>query len=325
MSASLGGFLSWMLLAFFPMYSSCQGGDVEDAAERIPPPVELRAAVDRTTATTGEPIVYTVTLEHRPDIAVTLPDVFSAIKGLKVTDVKEKEYERDGRRVEEARYELKAFEVGSYVLPALEVTWTGSDGEEKKAGAAQIFVEIQSSLKEGEEEEDIEDIKAPVVPPYDWRPVARAGAGLLGLVALVYAVWRRLRRREGADAEPEPPPWEQALQALDALEKEPRDGDEAVRAWTFELSEVVRRYLEKRYHFPALEETTEEIVQAFREGRGPGGRARERVRHILQESDRIKFARGRATPGMLEDLLNAAREFVHATIPANPEDQGGAS
>ncbi len=308
----------WLLVA-------CQDAAPVDSSSSTRPPVTLTASVDKAVATTGDVIRYEVTLEHDPDIEVSLPEIFSKIQGFKVSDIEhEGPVERDGRQVESRVFQLRAFDTGSYVLPALSVTYTDPNGKEQTAGTPQIFVEIQSVLDKGEEQEDIADIKPAQAPPRDYRPLLLVGAAVLLLGGLVGAVvWYLRRRRDREEAAPPPrPPWEEAMQALDALEKGDILDREDHRAYGFALSEIFRTYLERRFSFPALENTTEEILSAFRRVDVPLGKPRDLAHQVLTATDRLKFAKGSLSAEEAERLLDAAREFVAATTPPPPVEEG---
>jgi len=289
------------------------------------PPVLLTAEVNRAEATTGDTITYTVTLDRDPDVAVEPPEVFSRIQGFKVSDIKEEgPLKRDGRWIHRQIFGLRAFKVGSYILPALSVQWTREDGERITVGAPQIFIEIKTVLDPASEKEDIADIKPPVSPPVDYK-VLRRPAAALGLLLFLAGVGYWFYRRRQATRQimpPAPPSWEVARAELTALQKRDlaRAGD--ARTYCYELSEIFRRYLENRFLFPALEETTEEILASFRDAPVPHGRPQDIARRLLTEADQVKFAKHLPTELQAEELLQSARAFIDATVPSSNPSPG---
>lgn len=314
-----------------------------------PPPVEARATVDRAVATTGDLITYTVTVEHDPDLAVTLPEPGSRIAGFRIVDVgREEPREVGGRIVEERWYRLRADLVGSYVLPPVTVTYrqvgqVGTDdgvenaaGEEAESAAgdggatregsietSEIFVEVESVLPADGEAADIRDLK-PLVPPEDrppWVWIAAGGGGLL-LAAGLFAAWW-WRRRPPRPATPPVPAHEVAFAALDALRRTDFTDPAAVRRYYFALSEVVRTYVEARWGLNATDLTTEEILVALHELRGLPREPAGELRRFLRETDQVKFASHRPSEPEIAEAYERALSFVEATRPQPLEPESG--
>jgi hypothetical protein len=285
------------------------------------PPVLLSAEVDRSEATAGDPVRYTVTLDHDPGIQASMPEIFTKIQGFRVADIKEEgPVTRDGRQVQKKIFELRAEEPGSYILPELKLTYKDAKGAEQTAGAPQIFVEIKSSLKPGAEEEDILDIKSVEKPPLDYKRLALLIGGIVAGLALIGGVILYVRRRRRA-LEPPPPPrpaWELAREELAALEAQGLIAVGDARGYCYALSEILRRYLERRYGFPALEETTEEILASFRRSAVPQGRPQDLARRVLTGTDWVKYAKQVPSQAEAEEMLQAARTFIDATEPPPP-------
>ena len=65
------------------------------------------------------------------------------------------------------------------------------------------------------------------------------------------------------------------------------------------MSEILRRYFERRYHIPALESTTVEVLEALKEKTLPNERAM--IAGLLEFCDFVKFAKHE--PSIQEILL----------------------
>ena len=161
---------------------------------------------------------------------------------------------------------------------------------------------------------DIHDLKPAETFPNYWLWVVPAL--LLLAAALAWAGWRlyrglRRKREQAASS----PPWEQALAALDALPW--REWLEAgqVKRYYYALSEVLKRYIERRFEFNAVEQTTTEILASMRVRRTP---MREEVRAFLTRSDFVKYARTVPPDEEMRSAIGQVREFVTRTMPAEP-------
>jgi hypothetical protein len=75
---------------------------------------------------------------------------------------------------------------------------------------------------------------------------------------------------------------------------------------------VLRSYVEERFGTPALERTTDELMQALRMG-PVQTEPRERLGNLLRLADLVKFAKYTALPGENEQLMASAITFVNET------------
>lgn len=302
-----------------------------------PPPVQLKASVDKAEAVVGETITYTVTLDHDPAIQVEMPDVFSKQEGLLISDIRrEGPVRRDGRTWYQQSLTLQALQEGSFLLPPLEVRWKDPAGQEQSTGAPQIFLEVKTALTEADAQEDIADIKDLEQPPPDYRRLALLAGGVGALMLLLAGAWVLWKRRKKASVPPPPPPppWEVALRTLEQLQGqtqlEPGD-EEAGRRFAFALSECVRRYIEERCGLRALEASTEEVLGQMHWSQVPEGEPRRLLRLLLLATDQVKFAKAPVTSEEARTWIGFARELVARTRPIepppealdNPEKKGG--
>jgi hypothetical protein len=301
--------------------------EASDALAVPPEPVELAAGVDRAVATTGDVITYTLEVDHDAGIEVKMPELGSEIAGFRIIDLGS-EMAPDGkdRVLEKAWYQLRADLVGSYVLPSAEVLWRevpdeGDPGEWTTAETSQIFIEVASVLPEGDEmPEDIRDIKAlrPPPPAWSWGAMA-AGGGALGVLALA-ALWWWWSQRERVEPPP-PPAHEVAYAALDALRDVDASDLEAVRRWYFDISEVLRTYVEGRFGLNATDLTTEEILGRMSELDQLTAEQRSQLQGFLLDTDQVKYAAMPPTEAGIERSYERALGFVEATAQLEADDE----
>lgn len=172
---------------------------------------------------------------------------------------------------------------------------------------------------DGTQMTDIHDIK-PILdlgPDWQWLLYAAGGiALLLGLVALAWWLWKR-RRTPGVIPAAEPPiaPDAEAYGALDALAAE--SGPDP-KQFYFRLSAVLRRYVERRFDFPAAEMTTEELLPRVDQLPLDPSLAGE-LKAFCREADPIKFAGADARKERLAQALAFSRDFVRQTTVADGE------
>ncbi len=289
------------------------------------PPAELRAAVDRATATTGDLITYEVEVERNPDVNVELADPGVDIAGFRIVDLGQDSPETlaSGRILERRWFQLRADLVGAYVLPALSATYSGPAGDGGDLETPEIPVEVESVLPaDGTEVTDIRDIK----------PLLRVETGRLwllwlGLAAAVLALataawWWRRRRGSGGDAPKVPwiPPYDLAIQELERLRRTDFSNLRELRRYYFTVSAVVRAYVEGRFGLNATDLTTEEILSRLALIRLDPVQAR-RLERFLVATDQVKFAAHLPLPEEIDRTYEQALGFVRAT--GRPKDDAG--
>ncbi len=155
---------------------------------------------------------------------------------------------------------------------------------------------------------DIRDIRGPkhILSPWLW-PAWLAGGLALG--AFGYAAWRWNRRRTRATAKL---PFEIALDRLEEIRAFLQP--ETAREFSFAVSEIVRDYIEDRFHVRAARRSTEEFLYDLIESSDMllvGHRVL--LADFLHHCDLAKFARWILSTDEMESMLLSARTFVLET------------
>jgi len=150
-------------------------------------------------------------------------------------------------------------------------------------------------------------------PEHDYHWLAWGGVVLLG-AALMFAVWEVKRRMSVANPAIGPERWAQAeLERIQQMGL-PADGD-GIRHHAL-VSEVARRYFERRFRLKAPGKTTAEFLEAMRQG----GQLKPEQFTILQDAldrcDLAKFARVSPTAEECDELSRNVRALVKQTSQA---------
>jgi len=283
--------------------------------EKILPPVEVKAQVDKATATTGDLIRYTLSASSEPRIEVELPEMGSQISGLRIVDMGEAgPMERDGRKIIEKWYQLKADLVGSYIIPGAVFSYINEKKEKKEIKTAQIFIEVKSVIEDKEAARDIRDIKPLVIIKRSYRLlIALSIAGLLLLALIIGGIYLYRTKYKRDKILPPRPAHELALEELDRLQKEGLIARGIYKEHYFKLSEVFRRYLERRFHFQAVEKTTEEILPEILNLQGFNQRVKSSAQKFLYHTDLVKFAKYIPNTEEVDQKYQEAVNFINET------------
>jgi hypothetical protein len=159
---------------------------------------------------------------------------------------------------------------------------------------------------------DIHDIKPILAMVTDWSWLYWALA-MVVLLILVLLMWRWWKRREkpvaSRPAAPVVAADEEAYGALDALAAE---NSMAPKQFYFRLSAILRRYVERRFDFPAAEMTTEELLPRMDQLPLDPTLAGQ-FKSFCRYADPVKFAGVAARQDRPAHDLAFARDFVRQT------------
>ena len=282
----------------------------------IPVP-DVTVSIDRREATVGDPIALTLRVAHGPAFHLTpaipgrLMGPFEVLSDSLVTDTRTE----NDRQVYERVWRLAAFRPGTYWIPSLRGGLADSTGAAISWQTDSLAITIASVLTQADiDSADIHGLKAPweaSVPLSAWWYVL--GAAVL-LVLVAVWVWRRRRQPAVEPTVPSVPPWEIALGSLQVMQHEIDPASDGGRLWYFRLSDILRRYIDGRYGWQSIDQTTTEILRQLR--KAPfDGLHRERLQEFLKVADRVRYAREHAKVGRPAVDWDWAKEFVHDTIP----------
>ena len=295
-----------------PCFSNAQGLD--------PSPISVEVHVAPAQATIGDVITYSIRVRHDSSIE-PLPPEFTPPVGLESIDQGNRKLPPKKNRMEqEFWFRLRADQVGSFAFPSIAFPFKakkgGKDGEiiPGQIATPKAELEVQSILHLHGEPTDIRDIKPLEDIGRNWLPWILGTMAFLLALALAIFLYRRRNQLSRAPSPPVPEnlsPQEAAIRQLVILKNKEYLKKGMIREYFFELSEIFRRYLGARFHFQALDWTTEEIKDHILKTESFEPRFIERVGVILEQTDLVKFAKATATNGEL--LMEEIIIFIQAT------------
>lgn len=220
---------------------------------------------------------------------------------------------------------ITGFDSGQHVIPPLPFAYRSVIGEtDPTASLTAVWDTIYSKALTLNintipilDTSYVAPIKSIVEEPISFRedvlPYLIGGGSFLAIALLGFMVYKR--RQKPVD-EPEPaiilPPHEIAMNKLLALEKEELWKKGEVKQYQSELTHIVREYIENRYHVPALESTTTEILMLLKQHQLPQDLER-KISDMLNVADLVKFAKAQPPHNIHERIMNDAKNFVEVT------------
>ena len=296
--------------------------------------VYLRAQVDKAIIKPGEALSFKLRLfSPKESESLYIPEIGDRIEGFRIIDFgKDGPNVDDDQKVFERWYKLEADLSGSYVLPAITISYKDSKGKKQSVSSSEIFIEVQfeTPVKKGEENkkegakkvDDIRDIKSIKNEPFPMHFVyyLLGGIFIFGLAVGLF-LWKR-KSKKGEEVFPLTP-HEKALEELAMLKRGTHNLSkyEQRKSFYFSISGIVRTYVEESYQFPARERTQEEIKREIGGLKDLNFEQQQVFLGILKEADLVKFASLERNEEQGKGLLENAESFVLETMPQDIENQ----
>lgn len=294
------------------------------AAQSLPPRVEARIEPD--SVAIGDRFRMIIEVERDLVQVTDFPTFSRAPQGGEFELTGESAVDtlaRDGRRLRLRKvYEIQAFGEGRFNLGRAGVLYLDKNIVDTLYSADSLRVEV-GTFAIDTLTQTIRDLKPQRTLPFRFAEVAgyllRALAAAALLAAGAWFLVRRLSkrgRRLGDLFRPAPPvpPHVEAIRALEELHDQKLWQNNRHKVYYSGLTEILRRYLMRRYGIGAMEMTSDEILQAVRPLDLPR-KSELDLASLLRTADLVKFAK--AAPGGEENEESYLRAyyFVEETKP----------
>ena len=320
-------------------------------------PVSVRAGADRRVIAIGDTVSLNIDIAWESGVEVKPVAASEQLGEFIVRDVRHGPVRpHEGGFARRVSLLLTVFEVGEHTVPPVPVLYAGPDGRPGRTETPPVVVTVESVLaEEAGEIRDIKPPLSvdkrwkEIILSYALL-VGLAGAAAASVLVsvkrkselevLMRKIWNRVAAPARALAawlltlfgirkRPEPETYDIEISGLDidpvqaALDELARvdalglvDGGHIKDLYTL-VSEVLRRYIERKYGVLAMELPTTYIMTAIA-GRGVMSGCYESVRDVLEECDLVKFAKHLPPDETARTLTSRARDIVRATADRRP-------
>ncbi|MCB0480366.1 MAG: hypothetical protein KDC83_02995 [Flavobacteriales bacterium] len=217
-------------------------------------------------------------------------------------------------RILHQKYILTSFDSGFYAIPPIPALANGDTIYADPFLISVYTYQIDSI-------QGITDIKAPIEMPLTFMDYVEAywhyAIGILLAILLGLGIYLFIKSRKKAPEAPVVvkeiiPAHIIALQKLKELDSAKLWQSGQVKEYHVRLSEIVREYIENRYHILALEQTTAEILHHLRLT-DISDQQKGTLRKFLMLSDLVKFAKEEPLADENTESIRIAFEFVEKT------------
>lgn len=211
-------------------------------------------------------------------------------------------------------FQLAVFDTGIFTIPSLPVVISNGAAIESLKTET-VSVRINSFLPDTASE--VRSLKPFRSHPFQWRELK---VWIFGVAAIILALvgwyfWKKYRRKKDFAEVPIElllPAHELAYRELILLKDKKYPTRGMLKEYYSEFSEILRRYVERRYSFPALEMTTYDLESEF-ESPHFSQDLRTKLLPALREADLVKFAKFLPAFDECDKLLELGFSIVSAT------------
>ena len=213
---------------------------------------------------------------------------------------------------------LTTIDSGKIFLPPIEFDYKiKGDTSKHKAYTNSLLLNIAGVTIDPKG--DIKDIKPPISAPWlfeDFLPYLVALVVIAMLVGIFYYYWRKKKLKQDllASIKVIIPPHREALTALRVLEEKKLWQQGMVKQYYSEVTEIIRRFFERRWGIIALELTTDEILVQMKHI--PDAlKVWKEMDSFFITADLVKFAKYEPSPAEHENEMRSAYEIVRMMVP----------
>ncbi len=193
------------------------------------------------------------------------------------------------------KYTLTSFDSGRYELPQQLINIKG-----KKFKTKAIIFDV-STVAVDTTKQKLFPIKAIQNQTLTIKDYARNYWYLLLLLPIIGVViwWFFIRKKETEEERvAKIPPFEMAVQQLESLDKKLLWQNNKTKEYYSELTDILRTYIEKELKIPALESTTNELINVLKKFKNDSkleisNKIIIKLKDLLKEADLVKFAKSK--------------------------------
>ncbi|MCI4624896.1 MAG: hypothetical protein L3V56_02940 [Candidatus Magnetoovum sp. WYHC-5] len=279
--------------------------------------IKVTAYTDKQAVSIGDTLTYTVSVERlNKDVDIELPLLNGAFNGFEVVDTGKNA--EDSAKVFLRWFKLRGYSAGNYVILGQTIQYKRK-GEDKwqEAKWNDVRIVVQSMLQEGGQNSsisDIRDIKAPQKKT-PWHLYAIILGILLAILlgVTIFYIYNKRKNNKFPLHTPTRLAHEIAYEALDTLKQKDYIQKGMTKEFFYELSLIIRYYIENRFNVNAPDMTTEEFLEKVRNGSLLSKKEEGVLKEFLVRADMVKFANYGPKAIEIEESFKSARAFIDET------------
>ncbi len=248
----------------------------------------IETAIDTSSIRIGEQIEYKISVDKAdnvvfPKLVLDSLNRVEVVEELKIDTTPTKYIKK---------YLLTSFDSGRYVIPRQQVLINN-----RKFITDSLLIDVATVKVDTTKQKlfPLKSIKNQPIVFDDYKSYLWILLAVLALILLYYFFIFR-KKKEQIAIEKRIPPYELAMQRLGKLDEQKLLQSNKVKLYYIELTDIIRTYIERELNIPALESTTDELMNTIKDFNSIKtlDLPKETVHNLqklLQEADLVKFAK----------------------------------
>ena len=289
--------------------------------------VQVEASIDSIQIFVGEQVHVTLSATAKEQSKVEFPQFKPTeyiTPGIEVLGAEELETKQqdNGFVTRQMVYTMTSFDDTLYYIPPMKVKIDGKPYESKSLALKVLTIEVDTTnVDQFFGPKDVQD------NPFlwsDWSLSFWLSVLFLVLLAVVYYLYLRLRDNKPIITHirivKRLLPHQKALQQIEQIKADKMVSSENSKEYYTKLTDTLRKYIEERYGFNAMEMTSSEIIDHLMATQDES--ALSELRHLFLTADLVKFAKYSTLINENDANLVNAIDFINQTKLENePQEE----
>jgi hypothetical protein len=271
----------------------------------------------------GQQVKVDVNVTCSPSAQVIFPQTAQMPQGIEFLGAIENPDEQasDGQLLRSRSYVLTSFDDTLYYIPPMTVTVDGKEYKTNQLALKVLTVEVDTLHLD--QYRPAHGVQANPFLWADWSLLFWLSVLMLVLLAVDYYLYLRLRDNKPIIASlrivKRLLPHQKAMKAIEEIKAEHMVTAEDPKEYYTRLTDTLRKYIEERYGFSAMEMTSSEIIDRLMQS---GDQTMlDELRQLFQTADLVKFAKYSTLINENDANLVSAIDFINQTKLELPPEE----
>ena len=288
--------------------------------------VSVEAKIDSLEMVIGQQTDVTVTVTAKEGDQVEFPNfkpLQQIIPGVEIVEPgpMTTSGKSDGSCLFQRTYTLTSFDGKLYYLPPFAVKVNGKEYKSKSLALKVLEIEVDTTnVDKFFGPKDVQD------NPFSWQEwsvIFWLSLIMLAMISITYYLYLRLRDNKPIVAKiriiKRLLPHQKAMKEIEAIKADKMVMSENQKEYYTKLTDTLRKYIEERYGFRAMEMTSSEIIDRLTETQD--SQALDELRLLFNTADLVKFAKYSTLINENDMNLVNAIEFINKTKVENQVEE----